>query len=74
MTTRRLRGALLRFAYRRRVAFLVGAGATGAAVWIGVGDYAWESALTDGLGMLVGATGVALMLTAAGGRQPDWEG
>ena len=28
--------------------------------------------MTDGLGLVVGATGVAFLLTGIGGRRPDW--
>ena len=64
---------LLRLAFRRQLAFVAGVGCVGIAVWLAIGDYAWESALSDGFGMIIGATGVALLLVAIGGRQPDWE-
>ena len=64
---------LLRLAFRRRLAFVAGTGCIGIAVWVAAGEYMWESALSDGLAMIVGATGVALVLIAIGGRQPDWE-
>ncbi len=73
MGTRRMRGALLRLAFRRQLALASGAGCVGVAVWLAAVDYTWESAVSDGLGMIVGATGVALVLMAIGGRQPDWE-
>jgi hypothetical protein len=44
-----------------------------AAVWISWGEYHWEDSLSDGLSMLMGATGVALILMAIGGRQSDWQ-
>lgn len=71
--TRRLRGAVLRLAFRRQSAFFVGAVCFGAAVWFAVGDYGWESRLSDGLVMIVGATGVALLLMGLSGRQSDWD-
>ena len=52
---------------------MAGTGCIGIAVWAAAGEYRWESALSDGLAMIVGATGVALVLIAIGGRQPDWE-
>jgi len=42
------------------------------AVWLFVGDYAWESWLSDGLGLVLGATGTALVLVGLSGRRPDW--
>lgn len=35
-------------------------------------DFAWESGLTDGLLLVVGATGAAFLLAGLGGRRPDW--
>lgn len=73
MKTRRMRGFLLRLAFRRQLAFVVGTVSIGIAVWLALREYAWESALSDGFAMIIGATGVALVLMAIGGRQPDWE-
>ena len=42
------------------------------AVAVTAADYPWESWLTDGLGLAGLATGAALILTALGGRRPDW--
>ena len=69
---RRLRGALLRLAFNRRAAFVAGLAGTGAALWLAVVDTPWESWVTDGLGLVAGATGAALILVALGGRRPDW--
>ena len=41
-------------------------------VTLRVFEFGWESGVSDGLGLLVGATGVALLLAAIGGRRPDW--
>ena len=35
-------------------------------------DYRWESWLTEGLALVLGATGAALILAGLGGRRPDW--
>ena len=73
MRIRRLRGVLLRLVFHRPMAFCAGTLFLSAAVWISWGEYCWEDSLSDGLSMLMGATGVALILMALGGRQPDWE-
>ena len=36
-------------------------------------DLPWENSATDGLGLIVGATGAALFFAGVGGRRPDWE-
>ena len=71
-SVRRARGALLRIAFDRRPAFGIGALLVGPAVWVLVGDYAWESWLSDGLVLVLGATGVALVVAALSGRRSDW--
>ena len=35
-------------------------------------DYAWESGMSDGLALVVIATGVAIAYAGIRGRQPDW--
>jgi hypothetical protein len=42
------------------------------AVWIFVGHPSWETQETAGLGVVLGATGAALILAGLGGRRPDW--
>jgi hypothetical protein len=42
------------------------------AAWLWWGDYAWEAWYTDGLALIGGATGAALILAGIGGRRPDW--
>ncbi len=69
---RRLRGALLRLAFNRPAAFVAGLACAGCAVWLAAMDAAWESWASDGLGLVAGATGAALILAALGGRRPDW--
>ena len=70
---RRLRGALLRLAFNRLAAFAAGLACAGGAGWLAIVDAPWESWVSDGLGLVAGATGAALILVALGGRRPDWE-
>jgi hypothetical protein len=67
----RARGATLRLARRRRLAAVVGAALALPAAWIEwSGRYgAWW---VEGLALVVGATGLALMWTAATGVRGDW--
>jgi hypothetical protein len=69
---KRVRGFLLRLVLKRRAAIVVGLFLIAPSAWLLVEDFAWESALTDGLGLVVGATGVALLVAGLGGRRPDW--
>ena len=69
---RRLRGGVLRLARSRSAAFAVGSALLAPAIAVTAADYPWESWLTDGLGLAGLATGAALILTALGGRRPDW--
>ena len=72
LLTRRLRGALLRLAFNRVAAFALGLACAGVAAWLAIIDASWESWVSDGLGLVAGATGAALILVALGGRRPDW--
>jgi len=69
---RRVRGALLRLAFNRAAAFALGLVCAGGAAWLAIIDASWESWLSDGLGLVAGATGAALVVVALGGRRPDW--
>ena len=69
---RRLRGSLLRLVFNRPAAFAVGFACAGGAGWLAAIDAPWESWLSDGVGLVAGATGAALILAALGGRRPDW--
>jgi hypothetical protein len=72
MNLKRLRGSLLRLVLKRPAAITLGLLMTVPAVWLLAQDHPWESAITDGLGLVLGATGVAFLLTGIGGRRPDW--
>ena len=69
---RRLRGVLLRLVFARRSAAIVGGVFTATFVILRVVPFTWESWLTDGIGLLLGSTGVALLVAAVGGRRSDW--
>ena len=69
---RRVRGVFLRVSFNSRLAGAIGGLLLAPAVLVFAGDYAWETWITDGLGLVMGATGVALVLAGLGGRRPDW--
>jgi hypothetical protein len=69
---RRLRGRLLRLVFNRTLAVFLGLLFAAPALWLLIGDYSWETPMTDGLGLVVGATGAALLLAGLGGRRGDW--
>jgi hypothetical protein len=69
---KRLRGMLVRVALRRTIAIMLGLMLLAPAVVMFVGDYRWESPVTDGLGLIMGATGAAFLFAGLGGRRPDW--
>ena len=71
MTLRRTRGALLRLVRRRRVAIVTGALLIAPAAWLELGghDGAWW---VDGLSLILGATGAAILWTGITGARPDW--
>ena len=73
MRLKRLRGALLRLVLNRRVAVALGLALLLPSAWLLVNDFAWETPVTDGLGLILGATGAALLFAGIGGRRPDWE-
>ena len=72
MFAKRLRGFLLRLALRRRVAITLGVVLIVPAAWLLVQDLPWETPVTDGIGLIIGATGAALLFAGLGGRRPDW--
>ena len=71
MAVRRVRGVLLRLVRRRRLAMAVGVALAAPAGWLEFngGSGTWW---LDGLGLVVGATGVALLWTGLTGPRPDW--
>jgi hypothetical protein len=68
---KRVRGALLRLVRARPAAFVVGLALAGPAAWVefGGGSHAWW---VDGLSLIGGATGIALVWAALTGARPDW--
>ena len=72
VTTRRVRGALLRLVMHRATAVVAGAVLLVPAVALMVGGFTFENWVTDGLTLIAGGTGAALLLTGVVGRRPDW--
>ena len=71
MSLRRARGALLRLVRRRLFAIIAGGMLVGPAAWLELsGRYsAWW---VDGLSLVLGATGAAVLWTGITGVRPDW--
>jgi hypothetical protein len=71
MPMRRVRGFALRLARRRPLAILVGLALTGPAAWIEFASRldAWW---IQGLALVAGATGLALVWAGISGIGPDW--
>lgn len=72
MYLKRLRGSVLRFALKRPAAIVLGLLLLTPSAWLLIQDFPWESPSTDGIGLILGATGVAFLLAGIGGRRPDW--
>lgn len=69
--TRRFRGAVLRLVRQRGLALVVGSLLLLPAVWVqttGRFDQWW----VEGLSLVAGATGAALVWTGIAGLKPDW--
>ena len=64
---RRFRGTLLRLALSRRSAAISGAVLLIASVFLLIFDFNWETWLSDGFGLVIGASGVSLLIVALGG-------
>ena len=69
---RRLRGLLLRVVLNRPLAIAIGVALAAPGVLLLVNDYEWENGATDGLALLVLATGIAIAWTGITGRRADW--
>ena len=72
MYLKRLRGSLLRFLLKRPAAIALGLILLMPALSLLFQDFSWESPVTDGLGLIAGATGAAFLMAGIGGRRPDW--
>lgn len=69
---RRIRGMLLRLVLNRSGAVAAGVAlATPGAVLL-LRDFPWESGATDGLALVLLATGIALVWAGLTGRREDW--
>ena len=69
---KRARGWLLRVVLKRPVAIALGVAFVTPSVWLLLQDLPWETPVTDGFGLVIGATGVAFLLAGIAGRRPDW--
>jgi len=72
MYLKRLRGSLLRFVLKRPAAITLGLMMVAPSLWLLILELPWETPVTDGIGLIVGATGIAFLLAGIGGRRPDW--
>jgi hypothetical protein len=72
MALKRVRGSILRLALKRPAAIAIGIILLAPSVWLLVEDRRWESPATDGIGLILGATGAAFLAVGIGGRRPDW--
>jgi len=71
MKLRRVRGILLRVVRDRGLALGVGVGMLSPAVWLQL-DPRSATWWTEGVSLVFGATGVALIYTGLFGVKPDW--
>ena len=71
MAIRRVRGIVLRLVRRRGAAIAVGLALAAPSAWVefsGRFDSPWQ----QGLALIVGATGLAILWTGLTGASPDW--
>jgi hypothetical protein len=66
-----MRGVMLRLTRRRTASVALGLSLVAPAIWLEffARDVAWW---LQGLGLIGGATGLALVLAGLGGARPDW--
>jgi hypothetical protein len=69
---RRLRGFIIRLVLNRPLAIAAGLALAAPGALLLMRDYEWETGVTDGLSLLLVATGVAVAWAGITGRQPDW--
>ncbi len=69
---RRMRGALLRLTLARRIATSIGVVLVLPTTVLSLADFEWESWVTDGIVLLTGALGAALLVVGFSGRRADW--
>ena len=63
---------MLRLVRRRALVSAVGLALIAPAAWIEFGDFGRGAWWIQGLGLVLGATGVALVWTGLSGGKPDW--
>ena len=71
MIARRIRGVILRLVRRRALALIVGACLVVPAAWVEVFSR-YDAWWLEGLALVAGATGLALIWTGLTGLSPDW--
>jgi len=71
MALRRVRGMLLRLVRRRALAIAVGLALVIPAAWIELSGR-FDAWWMEGLALVVGATGLAILWTGLTGVAPDW--
>jgi len=71
MPLRRARGSLLRLVRRRSLASLVGVAFAVPAAWLEISGR-FDAWWVEGLALVFGATGIALIWIGLAGASPDW--